>query len=73
MMETKMVYSEDIARVNVGDTITWVLTSKGHNVQFVTVPEGAEKIKSKNNKEVSYTFEKKVYISTFAPPTNLWV
>ena len=41
----KMVYSEDIARVNVGDTITWLPTSKGHNVQFVTVPEGVEKIK----------------------------
>ena len=24
----KMVYSEDIARVNVGDTITWLPTSK---------------------------------------------
>ena len=44
----KMVYSEDITRVNVGDTITWVPTSKGHNVQFITVPEGVEKIKSKN-------------------------
>ena len=41
----KMVYSVDEAKVNVGDTITWVPTSKGHNVQFVTVPEGAEKIK----------------------------
>ena len=69
----KMVYSVDEDKVDVGDTITWVPTSKGHNVQFITVPEGAEKIKSKNNKEVSYTFEKKVYISTFAPPTNLWV
>ena len=64
----KMVYSEDIARVNVGDTITWVPTSKGHNVQFVTVPEGAEKIKSKNNKEVSYTFEKEgVYLYVCTP------
>ena len=53
----KMVYSEDIARVDVGDTITWVPTSKGHNVQFITVPEGAEKIKSKNNKEVAITFD----------------
>ena len=53
----KMVYSEDIARVNVGDTITWVPTSKGHNVQFISVPEGVEKIKSKNNKEVSITFD----------------
>ena len=28
----KMVYSEEIARVDVGDTITWVPTTKGHNV-----------------------------------------
>ena len=26
----KMVYSEDITRIDVGDTITWVPTSKGH-------------------------------------------
>ena len=64
----KMVYSEDIARVDVGDTITWVPTSKGHNVQFITVPEGVEKIKSKNNKEVSYTFEKEgVYLYVCTP------
>ena len=69
----KMVYSADIARVDVGDTITWVPTSKGHNVQFVTVPDGAEKIKSKNNKEVSYTFEKRVYISTFTPHKSIKV
>ena len=31
----KMVYSQDIARVAVGDTITWVPTSKGHNEEFV--------------------------------------
>ena len=64
----KMVYSEDVARVDVGDTITWVPTSKGHNVQFVTVPEGVEKIKSKNNKEVSFTFEKEgVYLYVCTP------
>ena len=34
----KMVYSLDVAKVELGDTITWVPTSKGHNVQFVTVP-----------------------------------
>ena len=36
----KMVYSQDIARVAVGDTTTWVPTSKGHNVEFVAGPEG---------------------------------
>jgi len=68
----KMVYSEDITRVNVGDTITWVPTSKGHNVQFITVPEGVEKIKSKNNKEVSFTFEEEgVYLYVCTPHTSM--
>ena len=54
----KMVYSEDIARVNVGDTITWVPTSKGHNVEMVAGPAGVElPKKSKNNKEFAMTFE----------------
>ena len=46
----KMVYSEDVARVNVGDTITWVPTSKGHNVEMVAGPEGAELPKKSKNK-----------------------
>ena len=54
----KMVYSEDIARIDVGDTITWVPTSKGHNVEFVAGPEGWDAPKkSKNNKEVAITFD----------------
>jgi pseudoazurin len=54
----KMVYSQDIARVDVGDTITWVPTSKGHNVEMVAGPEGVElPKKSKNNKEFAMTFE----------------
>ena len=35
----KMVYSQEIARVAAGDTITWVPTSKGHNVEIVAAPE----------------------------------
>ena len=54
----KMIYSEEIAKVNVGDTITWIPTSKGHNVEMIAGPDGAElPAKSKNGKEVSMTFE----------------
>ena len=54
----RMVYSEDIAQVNVGDTITWVATTKGHNVEFIVGPEGATlPKKSKMNVEVNMTFE----------------
>ena len=52
-----MVYSEDISRINVGDTITWVPTTKGHNVEFLAGPDGWEIPKrSKMNKEYSYKF-----------------
>ena len=54
----KMIYSEELAKVDVGDTITWVPTSKGHNVEMIAGPDGAElPKKSKNSKEVSMTFE----------------
>ena len=54
----KMVYSENISRVDVGDTITWVPTSKGHNVHFIAGPDGWDiPKKSKNNEEVAITFD----------------
>jgi len=52
----KMVYSEEIARVDVGDTITWVPTTKGHNVEMIASPNDM-KLKSKNGKEVQITFD----------------
>tara|TARA_B100001121_G_scaffold181568_1_gene158386 strand:+ start:438 stop:860 length:423 start_codon:yes stop_codon:yes gene_type:complete len=53
-----MVYSEDISRINVGDTITWLPTTKGHNVEFLAGPDGWEiPNKSKMNQEYSYKFE----------------
>tara|TARA_Y100001970_G_C14243267_1_gene866254 strand:- start:3889 stop:4314 length:426 start_codon:yes stop_codon:yes gene_type:complete len=53
-----MVYSEEISRIEIGDTITWVPTTKGHNVEFLAGPNGWEiPKKSKMNKEYSYTFE----------------
>ena len=54
----KMVYSEDIARIDVGDTITWVPTQKGHNVEFIAGPDGWDAPKkSKLSKEYTYTFD----------------
>ena len=54
----KMVYGKDIARIEVGDTITWTPDSKGHNVEFIAGPDGWESpAKSKLGKEFSYTFD----------------
>ena len=50
------VFSEEIVKVEVGDTVTWLPTSKGHNVEMVASPNQME-FKSKNNKEVKITFD----------------
>jgi len=53
-----MVYSTDVARIQVGDTINWTPKDKGHNVEFVLGPNSIElPKKSRINKEFSYTFE----------------
>ena len=69
----KMVYSEDIARINVGDTITWLPASKGHNVHFIVGPDGWElPKKSKNNKEVAITFDTPgVYLYQCTPHASM--
>jgi len=54
----KMVYSEDISRIEVGDSITWLPASKGHNVEFIAGPDGWDAPKkSKLSKEVTITFD----------------
>ena len=51
-----MVYSKKIVKVNVGDTVSWKATTKGHNVEFIRngTPEGVGKFKSKMNVDVDY-------------------
>ncbi len=50
------VYSDEVVRVEVGDTVTWLPTSKGHNVEIVASPNQME-FKSKNNVEATITFD----------------
>ena len=54
----KMIYSEDVLRVDVGDTVTWLPTDLGHNVEFVAWPEGFIKPKaSKLSESFTWTFD----------------
>ena len=54
----RMVYSQKIVRINVGEKIIWKATSKGHNVEFIKggVPEGVKKFKSKTSKDADYAY-----------------
>ena len=52
----RMVYGQEIAKVEVGDTVTWLPATKGHNVEMISSPNDM-KFKSKNGKEAKITFD----------------
>jgi len=60
-----MVYSQNIVNVKAGDTVKWISASKGHNVQFLTVPEGVDPFRSKLSVDTEYTFTKTYLDSEF--------
>ena len=64
----RMIYSKKVISINVNDEITWKSVDKGHNVEFIGLPEGASKYKSKISKEAKYTFSKSgVYLYQCTP------
>ena len=56
----RMVFEPDLIMAAPGDTVTFLPTTKGHNVQSIKgmLPEGVKKFKSKFNKKYVLTVEK---------------
>ena len=69
----RMVYSEEVAKVDVGQTIEWVAKDKGHNVEMISGPDGAElPKKSKLSKNFSMKFDKAgIYIYKCSPHVGM--
>ena len=64
----RMIYSKKVISINLNDEITWKSVDKGHNVEFIGLPEGASKYKSKISKEAKYTFSKSgIYLYQCTP------
>ena len=53
----KMLYSVKVAKIDINQKIIWRSKTKGHNVEFIGMPEGVKKFKSKINKDVEYEFK----------------
>ncbi|RST83479.1 pseudoazurin [Aquibium carbonis] len=55
-----MVFEPDFLRLAPGDTVHFVPTDKGHNVETMKgmIPEAAEAFKTKFNEPISVTFDK---------------
>ena len=53
----RMVFSKKVISVDVNDDVLWKSVNKGHNVEFIGMPEGVKKYKSKISKDANYKFE----------------
>ena len=53
-----MVFQPDLIKINVGDTVTFLPTDKGHDVQSITglAPAGAESFKGDTSQPLTQTF-----------------
>ena len=69
----KMVFSEEIVTIEPGQSVTWLATDKGHNVQIIAGPEGYElPKKSKLSKDVTLSFDTEgVYVYVCTPHATM--
>jgi len=49
-------HSQELIKISVGDSVTWVATDRGHNVEMVASPNNME-LKSKLGKDVTVSFD----------------
>ena len=54
----RMVFSKKIISINLSDDISWKSVDKGHNVEFIGMPNGVKKYKSKISKDANFKFTK---------------
>ena len=64
----RMVFSKKVISVDVNDDVSWKSVNKGHNVEFIGMPEGVKKYKSKISKDAKYKFVKRgIYLYQCTP------
>jgi len=54
----KMLFSKKVIKIDINDEVLWKSVDKGHNVEFIGMPDGALKYKSKHSKDTVYKFSK---------------
>lgn len=69
----KMVFSQEIVAIEAGESVTWIATDKGHNVELIDGPDGVElEGKSKISKDVTITFDTPgVYVYVCTPHASM--
>jgi pseudoazurin len=54
----RMLFSKKVITIDLNDEVSWKAVDKGHNVEFIGMPDGALKYKSKLSKDAVYKFSK---------------
>jgi len=69
----RMVFSQEIVTIEPGESVTWLATDRGHNVEFIDGPDGVELAdKSKLGKDVTLTFDTPgVYVYVCSPHASM--
>ena len=69
----RMIFSQEIVTIDVGESVTWLATDKGHNVQFIDGPDGVKLPgKSKVSKDVTLSFDTPgVYVYVCTPHATM--
>jgi len=69
----KMVFSQEIVTIEPGESVTWLATDKGHNVEMIDGPDGYKlPKKSKLSKDVTLTFDEPgVYVYVCTPHASM--
>ena len=67
-----MVYSQELVKIEAGQSIEWVPINKGHNVEMLAGPDGYElPKKTKLNQPVNMTFKVRIYLYQCSPHAAL--
>ena len=66
-----MVFEPAVLKIAPGDTVTFVPTNKGHNVESKLVPDGAEAFKSELDEKYSVKLDKEGVYIYVCPPHSM--
>ena len=66
-----MVFEPAVLKIAPGDTVTFIPTNKGHNVESKVIPEGAEAFKSELDEKYSVKLDKEGVYIYVCPPHSM--
>ena len=68
----KMLYSVKVAKIDVNQKIIWRSKTKGHNVEFIGMPEGVKNSNQRLTKMLSMNSKYQEFIFINVHHTKLW-